>query len=67
MKQIHVYELTEEEIKSIDKIMREERKIGFELLEIDHIGADYSDLKPVRCYMVKFIMKRKAEKENVKK
>lgn len=67
MKQIHVYELKEEEIKSIDKIMREERKIGFELLEIDHIGADYTHVSPIQSYMVKFIMKTKAEKENVKK
>ena len=66
MEQIHVYELTTEEIKSIDKIMHEERKIGFELLEIDHYGLEWNKASPIECYMVKFIMKTKAEKKNVK-
>ena len=66
MKQIHVYELTTEEIKSIDKIMREERKIGFELLEIDHFGTEWNKSAPIEYYMVKFEMKTKAEKKNAK-
>lgn len=66
MKQIHVYELTEKEIKSIDKIMREERKIGFELLEIDNLGTGWDKIPSTPNYMVKFIMKTKAEKKNAK-
>lgn len=65
MKQIHVYELEDEEIKSIDKIMREERKIGFELERIlNTIGSD----RPWngRPYTVTFTLKTKAEKKNVK-
>lgn len=65
MKQIHVYELTEEEIKSIDKIMREERKIGFELDRILNYAKPDKWLSE-HPYSVLFVLKEKAEKKNVK-
>lgn len=65
MKQIHVYELEDEEIKSIDKIMREERKIGFELERIlNTIGSP--NTFNYRPYTVTFTLKPKAEKKNAK-